>query len=233
MLSTLLRFAHSEQLGLAVLFLLVLAMLLLPRFCMPPEPDPFVFESLQRRIDTAVSPTLTHTTARLNKSDTGRRTMIKPTGPATATPTQGGISYKPFVSPTSVPVLVDLNRADTTELKQVRGIGSYYARRIVEYRERLGGYVDIGQLLEIRGIDEERVLRWQKELKVDLGVVRKIDLLNTPEEDLRKHPYIGFYAARGIVSFRKIQTVISLDGLVKNNVLSDDAAERLQAYVAQ
>ena len=52
--------------------------------------------------------------------------------------------------------LVELNTADTTILKKVPGIGSTFARRIMKYRELLGGFYDVSQLAEVYGIDEER-----------------------------------------------------------------------------
>lgn len=51
--------------------------------------------------------------------------------------------------------LVELNTADTTILKKVPGIGSTFARRIMKYRELLGGFYDVSQLAEVYGIDEE------------------------------------------------------------------------------
>ena len=43
---------------------------------------------------------------------------------------------------------LSLNTADTTAIKQIPGIGSYYARKIVNYRERMGGFVSTAQLAE-------------------------------------------------------------------------------------
>ncbi len=57
--------------------------------------------------------------------------------------------------------LVDLNEADTTELKKIPGIGSGIARMIVAYRKRLGGFYDMAQLKEVNYVDED-MLRWFK-----------------------------------------------------------------------
>ncbi len=229
--STLLRFARSEQMGLALLFVLVLAVIVVPRLMLPPEPPPFAFEALQRRIDSSVAETIHAPVA----VPTQRKVYAPPAAvapPAVVADTQSKrIDYKPYVRVEPALPVVDLNRADTLQLQEVRGIGSYYARRIAEYRERLGGYADIGQLLEIRGITEEQVLRWQSTLKVDLSAVRKIALQTATEAELRKHPYIGYYAARGIMNFRKTAAAVTLGELVRNNVLDQDAASRLGAYV--
>ncbi len=52
--------------------------------------------------------------------------------------------------------LIDLNSADTTALKTLPGIGSYFARKIVEYREELGGYSSKEQLLDIWHFDLDK-----------------------------------------------------------------------------
>jgi competence protein ComEA len=48
---------------------------------------------------------------------------------------------------------IDLNAADTTELKRVYGIGSKLSARIVRYRESLGGFAHPGQVREVWGLD--------------------------------------------------------------------------------
>ncbi|MCL2097872.1 MAG: helix-hairpin-helix domain-containing protein [Bacteroidales bacterium] len=228
--STLLRFTRDEQMGLILLFLLVLSVIFVPHFMLPSDPGPLNFEELKRHIDSLeqVGEQAEYRQASFSEN---RQNSRSPAAFRKADTVRGSIDYKPFVRPEAIEVELDLNTADTTELQQVRGIGGYYARRIVEYRTRLGGYFHIGQLMEIQGIDEERVLRWQKQLKVNPEDVRKIDLSTTGEEELRQHPYIGYYTARGIISFRKTQSVVTLDDLVKNNIIAEDAAERLAPYL--
>ena len=227
--TTLLRFTRDEQMGLVLLFILVLAVIFVPRFMLPPDPGPLLFEELKQRIDSLEQAGEQPTYRQISFTENRYSSYTSSTRKADTV--RGSIDYKPFIRPEAAEVLLDLNTADTTELQQVRGIGSYYARRIVEYRTRLGGYVHIGQLMEIKGIDEEKVLRWQKQLQVNPSVVNKIDLSSTEEEELRHHPYIGYYTARGIISFRKTQPVVTLDDLVKNNVLTEDVANRLVPYV--
>ncbi len=226
----LLRFTRDEQKGFIPLFLLVLAAIFVPRFMLPPDPGPLSFEALKNHIDSLEQfgdPPLVM--AESIRGDYAK--PVLPGGSRKADTNRISINYKPFVRPEPVEVILDLNTADTTELQQIRGIGSYFARRIVDYRTRLGGYVHIGQLMEIKGIDEEKVLRWQKQLKVNPATVERMDLSTVSEEQLRRHPYIGYYTARGIISFRKTQPEVTLDALVKNNILASDIADRLRKYV--
>lgn len=49
---------------------------------------------------------------------------------------------------------IDINTADTTLLKKIPGIGSYYARRIVEWRQRHRRFLDVEELMEIRNFPQ-------------------------------------------------------------------------------
>lgn len=90
---------------------------------------------------------------------------------------------------------VALNEADTSALKRIPGIGSYYARQIVRYREALGGFVDIAQLQEIEGMPEG-VEQW---LTLDnVGSVRRLDVNHATKNQLVRHPYLRVYRARAI-----------------------------------
>jgi len=103
---------------------------------------------------------------------------------------------------------VDLNRADTSELKLLPGIGSYYARRIVEYRDRLGGYVSPGQILDM-GIMPDSLVQWF--MVTDTIPFRRIKVNTDALATMRNHPYMNFYQARAITDLRK-----SI-GIIKNS----------------
>ena len=89
---------------------------------------------------------------------------------------------------------IDVNRADTTQLKKIPGIGSYYARSVVRYRERLGGFYSAEQLLEIEGFPVEAL----EYVSVSAGMVRKLNLNRLSVAELRRHPYVNFYQAKAI-----------------------------------
>ena len=66
-----------------------------------------------------------------------------------------------------IPVHMDLNEADTTQLISIKGIGSVFSNRIVKYRDLLGGYVSIEQLDEVYGLKEETLLNLKERVYVD------------------------------------------------------------------
>lgn len=51
---------------------------------------------------------------------------------------------------------IDLNSANEVVLKKVPGIGDTFAKRIAEFRGKLGGFAHIDQLLEVKGISEKK-----------------------------------------------------------------------------
>ncbi|MDD7317222.1 MAG: helix-hairpin-helix domain-containing protein [Prevotella sp.] len=122
-----------------------------------------------------------------------------------------------------------LNTADTTALKRVPGIGSGYARAIVNYRDRLGGYADVRQLLEINGVPEE-ALRYMELGTPDL---RKIDVNRLSLDKLKRHPYINFYQARAIVEHRRLHGPLrSAADLKMIRDFSASDIERILPYIS-
>ena len=113
-------------------------------------------------------------------------------------------SSPPVFAPAK-PFVFELNSADTNDLQELYGIGSYFAKAIVRYRERLGGFVSREQLLEVPGMTPER---YQKALSnticnIDPSLCRPIDVNNISLQELKRHPYLDYWQAKGIVQLRE------------------------------
>jgi len=229
----LLHFSRNAQLGMAGLFVLVLATIFIPKMFSHAAPEEDLqYLAIMHRIDSLLGDEKQTPSDPPPQSSAKRNTY---TTPAAKNSNASNLQkpYTPFTKEhQSVPV-VELNTADTAALQIVRGIGAYYAKQIVDYRKKLGGYAHIQQLLDIRNVDSARVAQWAKQLTVDASKIVKIDLAVADKQTLRKHPYIGDYAARGIIYFRETQgeQACTLSALVENNILTDDVAERLLPYV--
>lgn len=123
---------------------------------------------------------------------------------------------------------IDLNSADTTLLKRVPGIGSYYARKVVAYRERLGGFYSADQLFEIEGFPEEAV----DFFTMSTGVSRRLKINQLSLAQLRKHPYINFYQAKAITDYRRLKgPLTSLNQLSLLPDFPPEVISRLAPYV--
>lgn len=124
---------------------------------------------------------------------------------------------------------VVLNTADTTALKTVPGIGPYFARKIVQYGQRLGGYVSVDQLDEI----EDFPLDAKDYLTIDHPSPIKLDINRLSLNELKRHPYINFYQARAITDYRRLHGPIrSLNDLRLSKEFPQEAIDRLKPYVA-
>ena len=94
---------------------------------------------------------------------------------------------------------IELNRCDTNQLKKIPGIGSYTARRIVRYRERLGGFIRLKQLREIR-LNEEVLAPW---FTLDSTAVTPLKVNQLPMKQLLAHPYLNYRQSRAIMQYRE------------------------------
>ncbi|GGG31217.1 competence protein ComEA [Hymenobacter glacieicola] len=129
----------------------------------------------------------------------------------------------------------DLNAADTTQLMQIRGIGRGYARRIVEYRQRLGGFQSKDQTAEIYVLRDapDLVDSLRKYTFVAPGFAPALlDVNNASFELLQAHPYVGKRLARVLVAFRQQHGPFrQLADLRQIRILDQATFDKLAPYV--
>ena len=103
----------------------------------------------------------------------------------------------------SAGTIIELNTADTAKLAELNGIGPAFARRIVNYRERLGGFHDKEQLKEVFGLDSEKYAGLQLQVTVDASSIRKIQINKVTFDRLKRFPYLTFKQMNAIIQFRE------------------------------
>ncbi len=123
---------------------------------------------------------------------------------------------------------IDLNLSDTTQLKKVPGIGPYFARKIIRYRQWLGGYVSIDQLDEI----EDFPLDAKPYFTIRNPHPQKVAINRLKLYQLRRHPYINYFQAKTIVEYRNQHgNITSLQQLSFSRDFTPEAIQRLEPYV--
>lgn len=137
------------------------------------------------------------------------------------------------VRPERKELIADINTADTTQLKAVYGIGTKLAQRIINYREKLGGFVSIQQLKEVYGLDSTVVKKVIQKFRVEEGFVPRQVNVNTADAfALAKHPYLKKNVAQAIVTYRfQHGAFTSLDDLLKIQLITSDDLARLKPYL--
>jgi len=136
---------------------------------------------------------------------------------------------EPFID---IPLL-NLNSADSTALVSLKGIGPYYAREILKYRSRLGGYVSVGQLLEIHGMDKERLDGIRESIRIDTSLVEMFDLWTASSEKLASHPYLGEKKTRQLMRYKEVcaPSEWNLEGLFLNHILDSASYLKIRPYL--
>lgn len=97
---------------------------------------------------------------------------------------------------------IDINKADSLTFQTLKGIGPSYARRIVRFRESLGGFHDIAQVKEVFGFPEELYEEIKPFLFITEGGIKQIDINKVELEVLAKHPYLSYKQARLVIAYR-------------------------------
>lgn len=130
------------------------------------------------------------------------------------------------------PLVVELNTADTTTLMLLHGIGPAFARRIVGYRDRLGGFIDSTQLLEVYGFTPELLAHIAPYIVIDRDSIRHLDINHLGVKQLARHPYMEYYQARDIVRLRDRGVVfLSEEDLRAVPSMADSSLRRLLPYI--
>lgn len=130
-------------------------------------------------------------------------------------------------------LLVELNRASQEDLMKINGIGEAFAKWIINYRTRLGGFYNKNQLLEVWKMDLDKFLVIEPYLEVNSTVLYKLKLNSTTVDELKKHPYLNWNIANSIIKIRDKKGGFSSIDEIKESVLIDEECfEKLKPYLS-
>lgn len=124
--------------------------------------------------------------------------------------------------------MISLDQADTTELKKIPGIGSGTAKRIIAYRQKLGGFYKVSQLQEISHLAVD-LNKW---FFIKKAPIHQLNMNKYSIERLTNHPYLNFYQAKVIIEYRRKKGMIrSLKELALYEEFTPKDFERLTPYI--
>lgn len=120
-------------------------------------------------------------------------------------------TYEEKAKPEKKPIpIVDLNTVDSTTLVELPQIGPYTAVRIIEFREKLGGFIDKEQLRDVKGMDDARFAAIQPYINLAAVEIRKVDVNRADFKTLVHHPYLNYEQVKRIFNQREKR------GMIKN-----------------
>ena len=142
-----------------------------------------------------------------------------------------------YISPKRDTIL-NLRTADTTELKKIRGIGSYRARQIVRYRKELGGFVHTEQLREIKALqplltDSLQADSLLSHFWIDSIIIVPLQVNSCRAETLERHPYLSFEQAKAVYELRRKKIRLeSIEQLRRLDCFTEEELRRVEPYLS-
>lgn len=128
--------------------------------------------------------------------------------------------------------ILNLRTADTVELKMIHGIGSYRARQIVRYREQLGGFVSVEQVLEAKGLENVDADSLLAHFWIDSVKIEPMNVNSVGVQRLSRHPYLRFEQAQAIYELRRKKIRLdSIQQLQQIECISAETLEKIAPYL--
>lgn len=147
-------------------------------------------------------------------------------------PQPGGNSGATFYKKAAAGEMIELNTADSATLTELKGIGPSFARRIIGYRNRLGGFCRKEQLLEVYGLDSDRYAGLQAQVSVNPSEIKRTNINTVNFEMLSRFPYLSYKQANAVIQFREQHGQYESLADLKNIAIMDkNTIQKIEPYI--
>lgn len=137
-----------------------------------------------------------------------------------------------YESRRSVPIAIDINTADTSAFIALPGIGAKLALRIINFREKLGGFYSIAQIGETYGLPDSTFQKIKSYLKMENIAIKKININTATAEELKAHPYIKYNLANPIIAYRNEHgSFAKVEDLKKVMTITEEIYNKIGPYL--
>jgi competence ComEA-like helix-hairpin-helix protein len=145
---------------------------------------------------------------------------------------QNSFEKTTYTKPEKKVVVVNINEGDTAAFIALPGIGSKLAARIVNFRDKLGGFYSVDQVGETYGLPDSTFQKIKDSLQLS-GSVKKLNVNTATKDELKAHPYIKWNLANAIVEYRNQHGVFkSLDDLKNIALIDETTFEKIVHYLS-
>lgn len=127
--------------------------------------------------------------------------------------------------------VIELNTADSVSLLPLPGIGPSFAKRIIKYRDLLGGYYNAEQLKEVYGFTDSLYNSIKSYVTVDAALIKKIDLNTEDFKKLNAHPYISYEDTKTIFNYRRKNGPITTLAHLRICISDEAVLKKLAPYL--
>ena len=128
----------------------------------------------------------------------------------------------------------DLNIATEENLIKIRGIGQKLAKRIVSYRELLGGFTFDDQLYEVYYLDSLLADKVLNNFKViEKPIINQVNINNATFKEVLHLPYIDYQLTKKIFNYRnEVKNIKNIEELKKIDSFPLNKFDRITLYLA-
>ncbi len=227
-----LAFTKKERKGIALLLVILVAVIFLPRIFGKNEHAKFAqyeAESASGNSGIEVPESTVHQNQEISTPRNSDKTPVNKNSPRYALFTP---SAKHHVKARKKIEPFEINQADTSAFIALPMIGSKLAQRIVNFREKLGGFVRVQQVGEVYGVNDTVFTIIKPYLICDASLAKKIRINSADVKTLASHPYIRWQWANAIVNYRSQHAHFkSIRDLEQIHNTDSAALSRLEMYI--
>lgn len=140
-------------------------------------------------------------------------------------------SYTNYSSKKNFSGSIDINQSNAEQWQQLPGIGAGYANKIVNFREKLGGFYSVEQIKETYGLPDSTFQKIKVHLRAS-SILRTININSVTQDELSKHPYCKTNHARLIINYRDTHGKFTNFESLKKVYGIQDILPKLQPYIS-
>lgn len=128
---------------------------------------------------------------------------------------------------------LEINIASVEDLENLKGIGPFFAKQIIKYRDRLGGFASKEQILEVWKMTIETYDKLIPQIEIDKSKIRKLKINEVTPEELKNHPYLNWSQVNSIVKMRMQRTKFNaIDEIQESKLIDAETFEKLIPYLS-
>ncbi len=128
---------------------------------------------------------------------------------------------------------VEINNGDSVAFVSLPGIGPGFSKRIINFRNKLGGFYKIEQVAETFGLPDSTYQKIKPFLKINADNIHKINVNTASNDELKAHPYIRWQLANVITEYKKQHgNFTQLQDLKKIMLINEETYNKISPYLS-